>query len=58
MTVVNQEQNGNRVDPDETAHYELSHMDQYCLQKVSVLVFRAERVKSELWLIHKKKIKL
>ena len=34
----------NSVDPDEMAHYEPSHQDLYCFQKV-VLVCRAERVK-------------
>ena len=31
----------NSVDPDETTHYEPSHQDLHCLQKM----FRAERVK-------------
>ena len=34
----------NGVDPDETAHYEPSHQDLYCLQKKNVLVCRGERV--------------
>ena len=25
------------VDPDETAHYELSHLDQRCLQKLIII---------------------
>ena len=31
--MVNQKQNRNSVNPDETAHYELSHLDLHCLQK-------------------------
>ena len=34
----------NTVDPDETARYEPSHLDLQCFAKVSVLVFRDERV--------------
>ena len=30
----NKNQRANTVDPDETAHYELSHLDLQCLQKL------------------------
>ena len=35
----------NRVDPDETAHYEPSHLDLCCLQKPIIVTFGSERVK-------------
>ena len=35
----------NSVDPDETAHYEPSHLDLSCLQKPIIIAFRSERVK-------------
>ena len=36
----------NSIDPDETAHYEPSHLDLYCLQKSVVIAFGGERVKA------------
>ena len=44
------------VDPDETAHYEPSHVDLHCLH-ASVLVWRVERV-IDLYLIFSEKIDL
>ena len=38
----------NSVDPDETAHYEPSHQDLYCLHSYLVLVCRTER---EAWTV-------
>ena len=35
----------NNVDPDETAHYELSHLDLCCLQKHIIIASDSERVK-------------
>ena len=35
----------NSVDPDETAHYEPSHLDLRCLQKPIIIAFGSERVK-------------
>ena len=35
----------NSLDPDETGHYEPSHLDLHCLQKFSALLFMDERVK-------------
>ena len=43
VSVKNQNRITNSVDPDETAHYELSHQDLQCLQKM-VLLCRTERV--------------
>ena len=37
----------NSVDPDETAHYEPSHLDLRCLQKPIVIAFDSLRVKSK-----------
>ena len=37
----------NSVDPDETAHYEPSHLDLRCLQKPIIIACGNERVKSE-----------
>ena len=34
----------NRVDPDETAHDEPSHLDLLCLQKPNIIVYGSERV--------------
>ena len=34
----------NRVDPDETAHYEPSHLDLRSLQKPIVIAYCSERV--------------
>ena len=39
----------NSVDPDETAHFEPSHLDLCCLEKPIVINYGSERVKSELW---------
>ena len=36
----------NSVDPDETAHYELSHLDLRCLQKPIIIACGSEMVKS------------
>ena len=36
----------NSVDPDETAHYEPSHVDLCCLQKPIITACGSERVKS------------
>ena len=35
----------NSVDPDETAHYEPSHLDLRCLQKPVIISCGSERVK-------------
>ena len=35
----------NSVDPDETAHYEPSHLDLCCLQKPVIIACGSERVK-------------
>ena len=35
----------NSVDPDETAHYEPSHLDLRCLQKNIIIAYGSERVK-------------
>ena len=35
----------NSVDPDETAHYEPSHLDLRCLQKSITIAYGSERVK-------------
>ena len=34
----------NRVCPDETAHYELSHLDLCCVQKIIIIGCGSERV--------------
>ena len=36
MLVKNQNRMANSVDPDETAHYELSHQDLHCLHRYVV----------------------
>ena len=36
----------NSVDPDETAHYEPSHLDLRCLQKPIVIACESKRVKA------------
>ena len=36
----------NSLDPDETAHYEPSHLDLRCLQKPITIAYGSERVKS------------
>ena len=41
----------NSVDPDETAHHELSHLDPYCLQTIC-FACRTERVEAELPLLN------
>ena len=33
VSVYNQKQNGKQLGPDETVHYELSHLDLHCLQR-------------------------
>ena len=38
----------NSVDLDETAHYELSHLDLRCLQKPFIIAFGSERVKKHI----------
>ena len=35
----------NSEDPDETAHYEPSHLDLLCLQKPIIIDYGSERVK-------------
>ena len=37
----------NSIDPDETAHYEQSHLDLCCLQKFIIIACGSERVKFE-----------
>ena len=37
----------NSVDPDETAHYEPSHLDLRCLQKPVIIAYGSERVKTD-----------
>ena len=46
MSFLNQKRIANNVNPDETAHYEPSHLDLHCLRRVSVSVpvYRVERV--------------
>ena len=38
----------NSIDPDETAHYEPSHLDLCCLQKSIIIACGSERVKCSL----------
>ena len=38
----------NSVDPDETAHYEPSHLDLCCLQKPIIIACGSERVKAPI----------
>ena len=35
----------NSIDPNETAHYEPSHLDLCCLQKLNLIAYGSERVK-------------
>ena len=35
----------NSIEPDETAHYEPSHLDLCCLQKFIIIAYGSERVK-------------
>ena len=42
----------NSADPDETAHYELSHLDLRCLQKSIITACGSERVKIWRLLCH------
>ena len=37
----------NSIDPDETAHYEPSHLDLCCLQKPIIIACGSERVKQK-----------
>ena len=37
----------NSVDPDETAHYEPSHLDLCCLQKPIIIAYGSGRVSSD-----------
>ena len=37
----------NSIDPDETAHYEPSHLDLCCLQKIINFAYSSERVYGE-----------
>ena len=37
----------NSVDPDETAHYEPSHLDLRCLQKPVIIAYGSEKVKTD-----------
>ena len=39
----------NIVAPDETAHYEPSHLDLFCLQKPIIIACGSERVDKENW---------
>ena len=41
----------NNVDPDETAHYEPSHLDLRCLQNPLCIAYGSERVNSGVVLI-------
>ena len=36
----------NSIDPDETAHYEPSHLDLRCLQKPVIIAYGSERDKA------------
>ena len=38
----------NSVDPDETAHYEPSHLDLCCLPKPIIIACGSERVKANM----------
>ena len=49
ISVKNQNRMANNVDPDETAHNELSHQDLHYLQKN--VLFMAERVKEKYLVI-------
>ena len=40
----------NSIDPDETAHYEQSHLDLHCFQNPFVITYGSERVKEKNWL--------
>ena len=40
----------NSVDPDETAHYEPSHLDLRCLQKTIIIAYGSERVKKAMYI--------
>ena len=42
----------NGVDPDETAHYEPSHLDLCCLQKPSIIACDSERVNLYTYYAH------
>ena len=42
-----EDQMSNSGDPDETAHYEPSHLDLRCLQKPIIIAYGSERVKSK-----------
>ena len=38
----------NSVDPDETAHYETSHLDLRCLQKPIIIACGSEKVEKKV----------
>ena len=42
----------NSIDPDETAHYEPSHLDLHCLQKPIIIAGGSERVNVKVEWIH------
>ena len=42
----------NSVDPDETAHYEPSHLDMCCFHKPIIIACGSERVKHNLFYIN------
>ena len=42
----------NSIDPDETAHYEPSHLDLHCLQKPIIIAGGSERVNVNVEWIH------
>ena len=48
----------NSVDPDEIAHYELSHLDLCCLQKPIIITYGSERVKQHIPLVLKLNVHL
>ena len=37
----------NSIDPDETAHYEPSHVDLCCFQKPIIIAYGSERIKKK-----------
>ena len=43
VTVIDDEQNASRADPDEMAHYDPTHLYQHCLQNVFCLCLQADQ---------------
>ena len=41
----------NSMDPDETAHYEPSHLDLCCLQKPIIIAYGSERVEPHFYIV-------